>query len=62
VAAEIIFDRGWATCSSSARGHIVDNGVLGSIEFGVDVLDVPLCRPRPRRLRAVGPPWAQAPG
>lgn len=43
VAAEIIFDRGLGDLFVvRTAGHIVDNGVLGSIEFGVDVLDVPL--------------------
>jgi carbonic anhydrase len=43
VAAEIIFDRGLGDLFVvRTAGHIVDNGVLGSIEFGVDILDVPL--------------------
>jgi len=43
VAAEIIFDRGLGDLFVvRTAGHIVDNGVLGSIEFGVDVLDIPL--------------------
>jgi carbonic anhydrase len=43
VAAEIIFDRGLGDLFVvRTAGHIVDNGVLGSIEFGVEVLDIPL--------------------
>jgi carbonic anhydrase len=43
VAAEIIFDRGLGDLFIvRTAGHIVDNGVLGSIEFGVEVLEVPL--------------------
>jgi carbonic anhydrase len=43
VAAEIIFDRGLGDLFVvRTAGHIVDNGVLGSIEFGVAVLDIPL--------------------
>jgi carbonic anhydrase len=43
VAAEIIFDRGLGDLFVvRTAGHIVDNGVLGSIEFGVDLLEIPL--------------------
>jgi carbonic anhydrase len=43
VAAEIIFDRGLGDLFVvRTAGHVVDNGVLGSIEFGVEVLDIPL--------------------
>jgi carbonic anhydrase len=43
VAAEIVFDRGLGDLFVvRTAGHIIDNGVLGSIEFGVDVLDIPL--------------------
>jgi len=43
VAAEIIFDRGLGDLFVvRTAGHVVDSGVLGSIEFGVTVLDVPL--------------------
>jgi carbonic anhydrase len=43
VAAEIIFDRGLGDLFVvRTAGHIVDNGVLGSIEFGVDPLEIPL--------------------
>jgi carbonic anhydrase len=43
VAAEIIFDRGLGDLFIvRTAGHVVDNGVLGSIEFGVDVLEIPL--------------------
>ncbi len=43
VAAEIIFDRGLGDLFVvRTAGHVVDNGVLGSIEFGVDVLGIPL--------------------
>ena len=43
VAAEIIFDRGLGDLFVvRTAGHVVDNGVLGSIEFGADVLDIPL--------------------
>ena len=43
VAAEIIFDRGLGDLFVvRTAGHVVDAGVLGSIEFGVEVLEVPL--------------------
>jgi carbonic anhydrase len=43
VAAEIIFDRGLGDLFVvRTAGHVIDSGVLGSIEFGVDVLDIPL--------------------
>jgi carbonic anhydrase len=43
VAAEIIFDRGLGDLFVvRTAGHIVDTAVLGSIEFGVDVLEIPL--------------------
>lgn len=43
VAAEIIFDRGLGDLFVvRTAGHVVDEGVLGSIEFGVEVLEVPL--------------------
>ncbi|MFI7588579.1 carbonic anhydrase [Spongisporangium articulatum] len=43
VAAEIIFDRGLGDLFMvRTAGHVVDDGVLGSIEFGVEVLEVPL--------------------
>jgi len=43
VAAEIIFDRGLGDLFVvRTAGHVIDPGVLGSIEFGVDVLDIPL--------------------
>jgi carbonic anhydrase len=43
VAAEIIFDRGLGDLFVvRTAGHVVDNGVLGSIEFGVEVLEIPL--------------------
>lgn len=43
VAAEIIFDRGLGDLFVvRTAGHVVDNGVLGSIEFGVEVLGIPL--------------------
>lgn len=43
VAAEIIFDRGLGDLFVvRTAGHIIDNGVLGSIEFGVDLLEIPL--------------------
>lgn len=43
VAAEIIFDRGLGDLFVvRTAGHAVDNAVLGSIEFGVDVLGIPL--------------------
>lgn len=43
VAAEIIFDRGLGDLFVvRTAGHVVDAGVLGSIEFGVAVLDIPL--------------------
>jgi carbonic anhydrase len=43
VAAEIIFDRGLGDLFVvRTAGHVIDPGVLGSIEFGVDILDIPL--------------------
>jgi carbonic anhydrase len=43
VAAEIIFDQGLGDMFVvRTAGHVIDSAVLGSIEFGVVVLDVPL--------------------
>lgn len=43
VAAEIIFDRGLGDLFVvRTAGHVIDPSVLGSIEFGVDLLDTPL--------------------
>jgi len=43
VAAEIVFDQGLGDLFVvRTAGHIVDTGVLGSIEFGVHVLRIPL--------------------
>ena len=43
VAAEIIFDCGLGDLFVvRTAGHVIDSGVLGSIEFGVDLLDIPL--------------------
>jgi carbonic anhydrase len=43
VAAEIIFDRGLGDLFVvRTAGHVVDAGVLGSLEFGVTVLGTPL--------------------
>ena len=43
VAAEIIFDRGLGDLFVvRTAGHVIDAGVLGSIEFGVGILDIPL--------------------
>jgi carbonic anhydrase len=43
VAAEIIFDQGLGDLFIvRTAGHVVDTGVLGSIEFGVKVLGIPL--------------------
>ncbi|MFE6922191.1 carbonic anhydrase [Nocardia sp. NPDC057663] len=43
VAAEIIFDRGLGDMFVvRTAGHVVDGSVLGSIEYGVQVLGVPL--------------------
>jgi carbonic anhydrase len=43
VAAEIIFDRGLGDLFVvRTAGHVVDSGVLGSIEFGATVLSSPL--------------------
>ena len=43
VAAELVFDRGLGDLFVvRTAGHVVDTGVLGSIEFGVTVLEVPL--------------------
>lgn len=43
VAAEIIFDQGLGDFFVvRTAGHVVDTGVLGSLEFGAAVLDIPL--------------------
>ncbi len=43
VAAEIVFDQGLGDLFVvRTAGHVTDAGVLGSIEFGVDVLGIPL--------------------
>lgn len=43
VAAEIIFDRGIGDLAVvRTAGHVLDSGVLGSLEFGVTVLQIPL--------------------
>jgi len=43
VAAEIVFDRGLGDLAVvRTAGHVVDGGVLGSLEFGVAVLGIPL--------------------
>jgi carbonic anhydrase len=43
VAAEIIFDRGLGDLFVvRTAGHVIDPGVLGSIELGVAILDIPL--------------------
>src|SRR3546814_8510691 len=43
VAAESIFDRGLGDMFVvRTAGHVVDGSVLGSIEYGVEVLEVPL--------------------
>ncbi|MGN6636252.1 MAG: carbonic anhydrase [Oryzihumus sp.] len=43
VAAEIIFDQGLGDLFVvRTAGHVIDSSVLGSIEFGVGVLDIPL--------------------
>ena len=43
VAAEIIFDRGIGDLAVvRTAGHVLDSSVLGSLEFGVTVLQIPL--------------------
>lgn len=43
VSAEIIFDRGLGDLAVvRTAGHVVDSAVLGSLEFGVTVLGIPL--------------------
>jgi len=43
VAAELVFDRGIGDLAVvRTAGHVVDAGVLGSLEFGVAVLEIPL--------------------
>jgi carbonic anhydrase len=43
VAAEIVFDQGLGRLFVvRTAGHVVDVGVLGSVEFGVDLLSIPL--------------------
>lgn len=43
VAAEVIFDQGLGDMFVvRTAGHVIDSSVLGSIEFGVEILNVPL--------------------
>ncbi|MBD4434627.1 carbonic anhydrase, partial [Xanthomonas citri pv. citri] len=43
LAAEIIFDLGLGDVFVvRTAGHVIDDAVLGSIEYGVDVLEIPL--------------------
>lgn len=43
VAAEIVFDRGIGDLAVvRTAGHVLDSGVLGSLEFGVTLLNIPL--------------------
>lgn len=43
VAAEFVFDRGLGDLFVvRTAGHVVDTGVLGSVEYGVEVLKIPL--------------------
>ncbi|WP_018603638.1 carbonic anhydrase [Mycobacterium sp. 155] len=43
VAAEILFDQGLGDMFVvRTAGHVIDNAVLGSIEYAVSILDVPL--------------------
>lgn len=43
VAAELVFDQGLGELFVvRTAGHVVDSGVLGSLEFGVTVLNIPL--------------------
>src|SRR5690606_27476638 len=43
VAAELIFDQGLGDMFVvRTAGHVVDSSVLGSIEYGVQILNVPL--------------------
>jgi carbonic anhydrase len=43
VAAELVFDRGIGDLAVvRTAGHVVDSGVLGSLEFGITVLEIPL--------------------
>ncbi len=43
VAAEVIFDQGLGDMFVvRTAGHVIDSSVLGSIEFAVEILDVPL--------------------
>lgn len=43
VAAELVFDQGLGKLFVvRTAGHVVDAGVLGSVEFGVDLLSIPL--------------------
>jgi carbonic anhydrase len=43
VAAELVFDQGLGRLFVvRTAGHVVDAGVLGSVEFGVDLLNIPL--------------------
>ncbi|GAB3590814.1 carbonic anhydrase [Angustibacter peucedani] len=43
VSAEIVFDQGLGRLFVvRTAGHVVDSSVLGSVEFGVSVLDIPL--------------------
>ncbi len=43
VAAELLFDQGLGDMFVvRTAGHVIDNAVLGSIEYAVSILDVPL--------------------
>ena len=43
LASETVFGQSWGSLIDvSTWGHVIDNGVLGSLEYAVDALDVPL--------------------
>lgn len=43
LASEMVFGQNWGSLIDvSTWGHVIDNGVLGSLEYAVDTLEVPL--------------------
>lgn len=43
LASEMVFGQSWGSLIDvSTWGHVIDNGVLGSLEYAVDTLEVPL--------------------
>lgn len=43
LASEMVFGQGWGSLIDvSTWGHVIDNGVLGTLEYAVETLEVPL--------------------